>query len=186
MLKEPVEIRPDEGAHLKRLFVISVVIAGGKGESAQHDAAFDLCAEALRPAVYIQFGDVAEIFRPVAVPDPVKTGEVGGGFGAGKHIISRQSGAQSGQRDFAHAGAQFPEALGGGKHGGFDIGGDSFFKTVARQADPQTRNAPADARKSGRHGVRETGGVAAVFSGDDRKHQRVVAHRARERADLIQ
>ena len=51
LLEGALEIGLDQGAHLLRLAVIGIVIAGGEGVGAQHDAPLDLRAKALAAGV---------------------------------------------------------------------------------------------------------------------------------------
>jgi NAD(P)H-dependent flavin oxidoreductase YrpB (nitropropane dioxygenase family) len=59
----------DERAHARRLVVVRVVVAGGQGVGADHDAALDLRAEALRTGgAFISSAVSASTRSPKSVP----------------------------------------------------------------------------------------------------------------------
>ncbi len=71
-----VEIAFDQTADFKGGEVILVAVTGGEGVGAEHDAAFDLGAEAFGAAARVDVDEVLGLVGPVAVADTVEPGEV--------------------------------------------------------------------------------------------------------------
>ena len=97
--KGALEIAPDERAHLLSLQIVSVVVAGREREGAEHDAPFDLGAEALRASAIVQF-DIIVGGGAHSVAHPVIACQVGARLGGRDQIVSGDRVAGVGQRNF--------------------------------------------------------------------------------------
>src|SRR5919205_105232 len=67
----PEEVALDERAHLLRLEVVGVVVAGGEDVGAEHDAPLDLRPEALLARAAVHLAQVLRVFRAEAVAHAV-------------------------------------------------------------------------------------------------------------------
>ena len=80
----------DHRAHLLRLAVVRVVVAGRERVRAEHDAALRLGAEALPARARVERGEVAVACGAVAVADAVVAGEVRARLGRRDEVVARR------------------------------------------------------------------------------------------------
>ncbi len=88
-LESLLEIALDQRAHFLRLPVVGVVIAGGKGIGAQHDAPLDLRPEASAARAPEDIPERLGLGAR-AVADAVVARQVGGGLRRGDQVVHRQ------------------------------------------------------------------------------------------------
>ena len=110
------EVTCDQRAHLLRLVVVRVVIAGGQRVGTNHDAALDFWTEASSPRHrHHLFGAVgAVVTDPQSVAHRVEPGEVARHLRRQDQIVGRQRVVQVGAVDLADLGTQRGELLDGG------------------------------------------------------------------------
>src|SRR5947208_1854166 len=112
-------------AHLLRLAVVRLVVAGGQRVRPEHDAPLGLVAEALVPRALVQLGQVVVDVGAVAVADAVVACKVGRGLGGRDQVVARQPVLdRSRQAAFGHVcselGAEIDRALDGFADSGLD------------------------------------------------------------------
>src|SRR5690606_35984242 len=107
------EVASDQGAHLERLAVEGVVVAGGQGVGAQHDAALDLVTEA-RGAGGLHHLARGGRLDPDAVADAVVASQVRARLGRGDQVVGRQPVGGRRDRDLLDGGAGGGQGVGGG------------------------------------------------------------------------
>ena len=84
------EVLGDLRAHALGAAVVGVVVAGGERVGAEHDAALDLCAEAVVARARVHVEQVGGVGGAQPVAHAVEAGEVGGGLGGGEHVVGGQ------------------------------------------------------------------------------------------------
>ena len=175
----------DPRPHLLRRAVVRLVVAGREGVGADHDAALDLLAEALRPRQLVHAQQVVEVLAAVAVADAVVAAEVRARLGRARSRSRRRC---RGRRSAASMSRTLPPS-------------SSMRSSVRRQtsATPGSRpssSRPQDAeakavealRARHRHLLRQTERrrVARIAPGERAQHQGGVRHVARERPALVE
>ena len=91
VVERRVEVAPDQRAHLLRLAVVGVVVAGRQRVGAEHDPPLDLGAEARRAGAPVHLDDrVARRLEPQAVAHAVVAGQVGRRLGGRDQVVGRQ------------------------------------------------------------------------------------------------
>ena len=81
----------DDRAHLLRLAVEGVVVAGRERVGADHDPALGLVAEALVAGALVHLDQALRVLGAVAVADAVVAGQVRGGLGRGDQVVAGES-----------------------------------------------------------------------------------------------
>ncbi len=166
LLEGALEVLLDQGADLLGLVVVGVVVAGGQGVGAEHDAALDLGAELLATRVVEDIPHAVGLGAR-AVADAVEAGQVGGGFGGGEQVIDGQGVFGVGQADRLDDGAVafeqadgFPDAL---LDFGLDAVGGAVTSASAKAMEVFVGHADAQAAQGGLGvGAASAGGVTAA------------------------
>jgi hypothetical protein len=166
--------------------VIGLGVARGQGERAEHDAAFDLGPESRAPAADVHPEQVLGRGIPQPVAHAVEARQVRAGFAVREHVVDRDRRVEARQRNLDEIGAErlqdSERCVPVGEH----VRGQALGPDLADHADAQTGDAVLDPVEILRHRKRGRRGVARVGPGHDAERQRRIAHRARQRADLIE
>ena len=98
LLEGGLEVVGDQRADLLRLAVVGVVVAGGERVGADHDAAFDLVAEARLARLGVHASSVRGVLGAEAVADAVVAGEVRRALGGRDQVVGgeRRAGSAAG------------------------------------------------------------------------------------------
>ena len=106
-----LEVLDDERAGPLRLGVVGVVVAGGEGVGADHDAALDLGAEALAAGAHVHLVEVFAVGGAVTVAHPVEAGQVGAGLRRRDEVVGGDAPLHAGQAHLFADPAQRPDGV---------------------------------------------------------------------------
>ena len=161
------EVVGDQPAHLQRLAVVGLVVAGGQRVRAEHDAPLDLVAEARRPRGHVHRVGVRCV-DPQAVPHAVVARQVARRLGRRDQVVRRQPVGERRHLDVDDLGA----GVGEGVERGLDAAparrgrlpsGRSVMRPTAQPFDAVVRGR----RRDGRRRPRDRRRVGRVVTGDD-------------------
>jgi hypothetical protein len=105
LLEGALEVLFDQRAHLLRLEIVGVVVAGAERVGAQHDAPLDLRAKAFAARAR-KFSNMVWRAGAVAKAHAVVARQVGAGLGRGDQVVDRQRLVGVGQADLDDLRAQ--------------------------------------------------------------------------------
>ena len=183
------EVADDQRAHLLRLAVVGVVVAGRQGVGAEHDAALHLGAEARRCGWRSFISPVVGGVDPQAVADAVVAGQVARRLGRGDQVVGRQAvdrrPAPTTSSTFAPAALErlgAPRARGPRRRASMPS-----RHQLGDDADPQALDAVVE---RGRRPTAPARGIDVESSGSwpaiTSSSERGVGHGGGERADLVE
>src|SRR5262249_55599199 len=98
--KYPLKILLDQGAHLLRAQIVSVIVARRQHVGADHHPPANFLAKSLRPGVFVHCGDTTRVSAE-AIPHAVVAGEIGGSFCWRNNVISWERITRVRQRDIS-------------------------------------------------------------------------------------
>ena len=123
-----LEVPAHERAYSLRATVVRVVVAGGERVRADHDAAFDLGAEALAAGALVEVEQINRVAATMAVADAVEAGEVRTRLGRRDDVVRRQGVLRVWQADRDADAAEVLDArqrlVEAGAHAGLDADGE--------------------------------------------------------------
>ena len=187
-----VEVARDQRAHLLRLVVVGVVVAGRQRIGANHDAPLDFRPETGRPGQrHHLLGAVrAVVADPQPVAHRVEAGQVARHLRRQNQVVGGQRVIEMGTVDFGHVGADRGQLLDGFVERRQHAGLITLAAQLPDHADAHTaqiacRPGLRGADDVGHLGV-DGGGVARVVSGDHLMQQRGVDDGARAGPALVQ
>ena len=189
-LKNAGKILPDEGTGLLRLPIVSVIVAGRKGKSPQHNAPLHLGAEPVLPGAFHRRPHIALALVGITVLDAIVARQVGGAFGGGDDVVAGQGVFRSGQGYLPDFGAQIGQLADGGGYGGAHAGVHTGVRAISeifrRHPNAPSGNIPGKGAAVVGYDIGQGGGIAGVAAGDGLQYQGAVGGVPGQRPNLIQ
>ena len=198
LLEHPVEVLPDQGPGLLRLYIIRVVVASRQSVGPQHYAPFHLGTKSVLARQLHRPPHVIGVLEGVAVFDAVVSRQVGRAFGRGDDVVAGQGVLGSGQRHGLDRRSQSLQGLYGVQHGlanPFFHSLDEVFLGHAHADCPLLAALGVGGRPGELSGelasvigrvMVQRRGVSGVVTDDGVQHQSAVGDVLGDRAYLIQ
>ena len=176
-LEGALVVADHERAHLLRLAVVRLVVAGRQRVGAEHDPALHLGSEPL-PTRREHHRDAVGVLarRTVAVADAVVAREVRRTLARGDQVVGGQGVGGVWQRDLADRGAEPLETVDRRADRGGDAGLDPLAERLGDHPDPQPFDPTLEGVGVGRDRHVQGRRIAWVVAGEHLEHRRRVAH----------